>query len=144
MTEAVRMARAKELTENEIGEILIAEAIELHRALGPGLLESVYELILAKALKDRGLAVERQVAIPIEYRGIRFEEGFRADLLIERRVLAELKSVSRIDDAHRKQILTYLRVTGLKLGYVLNFGNARLSDGITRVVNRLAETLPAE
>jgi GxxExxY protein len=127
------------MKENRIGEIIIAAAIQLHRELGPGLLESVYEMTLAHDLRERGLAVERQVPIGVNLRGIRFEEGFRADLIINRKVLIEVKSTDKINNAHRKQVLTYLRLTGLRLGYLLNFGNGLMKDGIIRVANHLEE-----
>jgi GxxExxY protein len=107
----------------------------LHPALGPGLLESVYEVTLARQLEKRGLSVQRQVAVPIEYEGEQFEEGFRADLVVEGKVIVELKSVERINPAHKKQLLTYLRLTGMKLGYLLNIGEALTKDGITRTIN---------
>lgn len=130
------------MNENEIGTLVLAAAVELHRDLGPGLLESVYEIVLARELSSRGLAVGRQVPVPIVYKGLRFEEGFRADLIVAGRVLLELKSVERVTPAHKKQVQTYLRLTGLKLGYLLNFGEALLKDGITRCVNRLEEDVP--
>ena len=127
------------MMENEIGEIVVDAAVSVHRDLGPGLLETVYEVVFAHVLKRRGLAVERQVPVPIEYRGIKFDEGFRADIIIEGKVILELKSVQMVSNAHKKQLLTYLRLTGLKLGYLLNFGEALMKDGITRTVNGLEE-----
>ena len=118
---------------------LPAAGRSVHRDLGPGLLETVYEVVFAHVLKRRGLAVERQVPVPIEYRGIKFDEGFRADIIIEGKVILELKSVQMVSNAHKKQLLTYLRLTGLKLGYLLNFGEALMKDGITRTVNGLEE-----
>ena len=112
------------MKENEIGTTLLEAAVHIHRELGPGLLETVYEVILARELSDRGLSVQRQVPVPIVFKGIRFDEGFRADIIIENKVLLELKSVERIVPAHKKQVQTYLRLTGLKLGYLLNFGEA--------------------
>lgn len=106
--------------ENEIGTIVVDAAIQVHRALGPGLLESVYEIVLAHELQQRGLQVERQVVVPIVYRGLRFEEGFRADIVVNGKVVLELKSVECVTPAHKKQIQTYLRLTGCKLGYLLN------------------------
>jgi GxxExxY protein len=129
------------MTENEIGTIVVAEAIALHKELGPGLLEFVYEICLADALERRGLGVERQKPIPIEYRGIRFEEGFRADMTVESKVILEIKSVEKTMKAHGKQVHTYLRLTGLKLGYLLNFGEALMKNGIERIVNGLDEDL---
>lgn len=127
------------MTENEIGTKVLEAAIRVHRELGPGLLETVYEVILARELSDLGLAVKRQVPITIKYKGLLFDEGFRADLVIESKVLLELKSVERVSSAHKKQVQTYLKLTGFKLGYLLNFGEAVLKDGITRCVNGLEE-----
>jgi GxxExxY protein len=127
------------MRENDIGTQVLAAGITVHRELGPGLLETVYEVILARELSDLGLKVERQVRIPIIYKGIRFDEGFRADIIVEEKVLLELKSVEWTLSAHKKQVQTYLRLTGLKLGYLLNFGEAVLKSGITRCVNGLEE-----
>jgi GxxExxY protein len=123
------------MNENEIGTIVVDCAIKLHRRLGPGLLESVYEAVLAYELRNWGLSVERQVAVPIFYDDIRFDEGFRADLIVNGKVILELKSIERVTNAHKKQLLTYLRLTGLKVGYLLNFGEALMKDGITRTIN---------
>ena len=127
------------MNENTIGTIVVDAAITVHRALGPGLLESVYEVVLAHELRQRGLSVERQVVVPIVYRGIEFKEGFRADIIVNGKVVLELKSVEKVTPAHKKQIQTYLRLTGCKLGYLLNFGEALMKTGITRAVNRLEE-----
>jgi GxxExxY protein len=127
------------MNENEIGTRVIEAAISVHRELGPGLLESVYEVVLARELKDLGLNVERQVPVPITYKGVRFDEGFRAYLIVENKVLLELKSVERMMPAHKKQVQTYLKLTGLKLGYLLNFGEDVLKSGITRCVNGLED-----
>lgn len=121
--------------ENAIGTIVVDCAVELHRDLGPGLLETVYEVTLARVLERRGLRVQRQVGVAIQYRGEVFDEGFRADLIVGNLVIVELKSVERVIPAHKKQVLTYLRLTGLKLGYLLNFGEALMRDGITRVIH---------
>ena len=110
--------------ENEIGTLIVDSAVRLHQDLGPGLLETVYEVTLAAKLRRRELSVERQFAIAIEYEGQRFDEGFRADLIVEGKVIVELKAVEKIHPAHIKQVLTYLRLTGFKLGYLLNFGEA--------------------
>ena len=125
------------MTENEIGTIVIESAIAVHRELGPGLLESVYEAVLAHELQERGLHVKRQVPVRIRYKGMTFDDGFRADLLIEDKLIVELKSVQRASAAQKKQVQTYLCLTGCKLGYLLNFGEATMEDGITRCVNRL-------
>ena len=127
------------MTENEIGRIVVDAALKVHRALGPGLLESVYEVVLAHELKRRGLTVERQVSVPIEYDGLKFDEGFRADMIVGGKVVLELKSVERVIPAHKKQIQTYLRLMGKKLGFLLNFGEALMKDGITRAVNGLED-----
>lgn len=127
------------MTENEIGTLCVTSAIELHRELGPGLLETVYETVLAHELARQGLQVERQAPISICYKGIRFQEAFRADLVVAGKVILELKSVEQLSKAHRKQIQTYLRLTGLKLGYLFNFGAALMKDGIVRAVNGLDE-----
>ena len=113
----------------------MACAVALHRETGPGLLETVCEAVLARDSEVRGLRVARQVPIPIELRGIRFDEGFRADLIVEDTVLVELKSVEKVTKAHHKQVLTYLRLTGIRLGYLLNFGKALMRDGIFRIIN---------
>jgi GxxExxY protein len=131
--------RRQEMTANEIGTIVVDAAIAVHKALGPGLLETVYEVVLAHELEKRGLQVKRQVPVPIQYDGLTFDEGFRADVVIEDLVILELKSVEHATAAHRKQIQTYLRLTGKKLGFLLNFGEALMKDGIVRAVNDLEE-----
>ena len=123
------------MTENEIGKIVVDQSIQLHRALGPGLLEIVYEVILARRLEQKGLKVARQVSVPIEFEGRKFDEGFRADLIIEGKVILELKSVEKISPAHKKQLLTYMKLTGTKLGFLLNFGDELMKNGITRTIN---------
>ena len=127
------------MNENEIGTIVIESAIAVHRELGSGLLETVYEVVLIHELENRGLTVHRQVAVPIKFRGIKFEEGFRADIIVEGKVILELKSIEKVTAAHKKQVQTYLRLTGCKLGYLLNFGEALMKSGITRCVNGLEE-----
>ena len=108
---------------------------KLHQRLGPGLLESVYEAVLADSLVRRGLYVERQKPIPIRFDGVMLNEGFRADLLVEGRLLIELKSVERIAPVHGKQVLTYLRLMSLPLGLLMNFGAATFREGIKRIAN---------
>jgi GxxExxY protein len=125
------------MNENDIGTIVVETATSIHRRLGSGLLENVYELILAQELMKRDLKAERQIAIPIRFDGVQFEEGFRADIIVEDKVIIELKSIEAITNAHKKQLLTYLRLTGMKLGYLLNFGSELMKSGITRVVNNL-------
>ena len=125
------------MDENDIARETVDAALQVHKALGPGLLESVYEVVLAQELCRRGLEVERQVAVPVVYQNLVFEEGFRADLILNRKVIVEIKSVERLAPVHKKQLLTYLRLAGLKLGLLINFNEALLKDGITRIVNGL-------
>ena len=127
------------MTENEIGTSIVEIAIQIHRELGPGLLESVYEIAMARQLEQRGFSVARQAPIAIEYQGHRFDEGFRADLIVENKVIVELKCVDKLNNAHKKQLLTYLRLTGVRLGYLMNFSEDLMRKGITRTVNRLTE-----
>ena len=127
------------MTENEVGAAVVEAAIAVHRELGPGLLESVYEAVLARELRERGLAVKTQVPVRVEYRGLRFEQGFRADLIVDEKVILELKSIESVTNAHQEQLLMYLRLTGTKLGLLLNFGEALMKNGITRTANRLEE-----
>ena len=112
-------------------------SLQIHRELGPGLLESVYEMVLAKALQRRQLTVERQRPVRFEYDGMVFDEGFRVDLLVEGCVVAELKSVEQLAPVHSKQLLTYLRLMNLPVGLLINFGAATLKEGLHRIVNRL-------
>ena len=127
----------KIMTENEIAKIIVDAAFQIHKRLGPGLLESVYEVILAHALKSRGLKVDRQVPVAIIFEGIRFDEGFRADIIVEDKVIVELKSVEKVVPVHKKQLLTYLRLADKRLGLLINFGAELIRDGISRVVNEL-------
>ncbi len=124
---------------NTIGCEIVDAAIAVHRELGPGLLETVYEVVLLDELRKRGLHAKRQVQISIVCRGTQFDEGFRADIIVENSVILELKSVERTTHAHKKQVLTYLKLTGMRLGYLLNFGAAMMKEGITRIVNDLPE-----
>jgi GxxExxY protein len=123
------------MTENEIAKRILDAAFLVHTKPGPGLLESVYEVVLAHELKKGGLQVERQKPMPITYDGVRFEEAFRADLLINSKVIAELKSVEALSALHAKQVLTQFRMSGLKLGLLINFGEAHLKNGIKRLIN---------
>jgi GxxExxY protein len=127
------------MDENGIGKTVVDAAVQVHRELGPGLLEMVYEVVLAGELQHRGLRVERQVPVPLVYRGLRFEEGFRADIIVEGKVILEVKSLEQLSNVHAKQVLTYLRLKGLKLGFLLNFGASLMKDGIERIVNGLPE-----
>lgn len=125
------------MNENEPAKIIVDAAFQIHQETGPGLLESVYEILLADELERKGLNVERQKPVPILFRGRSFDEGFRADLVVNDRVIVELKSITALQDVHKKQLLTYLKLTGIKLGLLINFGEALIKNGITRVVNGL-------
>jgi len=125
------------MTENELSKIIVDAAFKIHSRLGPGLLESVYEEIMFFELNKGGLNVERQKAIPVFWDNMKMDIGFRADLIIEKKVIIEIKSVEIIAPVHPKQLLTYLKITGLKLGLLLNFNEALIKDGITRIVNNL-------
>ncbi len=125
------------MNENEIAKIIVDAAYKVHSRLGPGLLEAVYEVLLAHEIGERGLRVERQVPIPIEYNGIKFQEGFRADMIVEGKVIIEIKSVETIQRVHKKQLLTYLRLTEMKLGLLINFGTDLIKNGVSRIVNGL-------
>jgi len=119
---------------NEISEIIVDAAFHVHRELGPGLLESVYEVILADALRSRGLRVERQKPISIRFGGKIFDEGFRADLVVEGLIIVEIKSVEQLARVHKKQLLTYLKLSGLNLGLLINFGGELLRGNVERLV----------
>jgi GxxExxY protein len=122
---------------NQLSERIIGGAIEVHRVLGPGLLESAYERCLVMELEESGVRVERQVLLPVRYKGREIPEAFRMDLLVERQIVVELKSVEELAPAHTAQVLTYLKLTGLKLGLILNFKVEGMRKGIRRVVNAL-------
>jgi GxxExxY protein len=129
----------KNLTENELARDIVDAAFHIHQNPGPGLVESVYQVILAHELEKRGLGVARQQSVPITYDGLQFEEGFRADLIVEAKVIIELKSVEQLAPVHKKQLLTYLRLADKRLGLLINFGAAVIKDGICRMVNGLPE-----
>jgi len=126
-----------------LATIAVDCGFKVHEGLGPGLLESVYEAVLAQSLAQRGLVVERQKPIPIRFEGVIIDEGFRADILVEGRLLIELKSVERAAPVHGKQVLTYLRLMDLPLGLVMNFGAATFREGIKRVVNNHGDFAPS-
>ncbi len=132
------MGEEKARSLDEITGAIVDAAVKLHQGLGPGLLESVYESLLAKELCRRGFRVERQKPISFEFDGLRFEEGFRLDLLVEGTVVVELKSVEAVSPVHKKQLLTYLRLLHLPVGLLVNFGVATLREGLSRIVNRLS------
>jgi GxxExxY protein len=123
------------MTENEIAKEILDAAFHVHTKLRPGLFESVYEVIMAYELKKRGLTADRQKPMPITYDGIRFDEAFRSDLVVDGKVIAELKSVEALLPVHAKQLLTQVRLSDLKLGLLINFGEAHLKNGIKRIVN---------
>lgn len=127
------------MTENEIAQQIVDAAYKIHRALGPGLLESAYQAILIYELQKRGLKVESEKEVPIIYESVRLHTGFRADLVVEDKVIVELKSVEQTAPVHKKQLLTYLRLADKRLGLLVNFGAALIKEGITRVANRLEE-----
>ncbi len=124
---------------NKITEIIIGAAMAVHRELGPGLLESAYEACLAYELPERGLSVERQKALPVRYRGVNVDCGYRIDLLVEGKVVVELKAVERLEAIHKAQLLSYLKLSGCKVGLLINFNVKVLKDGIRRLVNELEE-----
>ena len=123
-----------ELLHAELSEQVIASAIEVHRELGPGLLESAYEACLIHELHARGLQVKRQVPVPIRYKGVELEPGFRIDLLVEDRILVELKAVDALSPIHDAQVLTYLKLAGIRVGLLLNFNSTSLRRGMRRLV----------
>ena len=125
------------MTENQIAKEIVDAALKVHRQLGPGLLESAYEECLAYELIQRDLLVERQKALPLVYEEVKLEAGYRIDLLIEKKVIIEIKAVETLNDVHLAQILTYLKLSGCKLGLLINFNVALIKQGIRRVVNKL-------
>ena len=127
------------MTENEIAKIIVDTAYKIHVMYGPGLLESAYEAILAYELRQRGLYVVCEQPIPIVHETVHLDVGYRADLIVEDKVIVELKSVEQTAPVHKKQLLTHLRLADKRLGLLINFGVARIKDGITRVVNGLEE-----
>jgi GxxExxY protein len=133
------MPQIESMHENPISREVVDAAFKIHTKLGPGLLESVYEVILTHELKKRGLRVQRQLPVPIIWDDIRFEEGYRLDLMVEDKVLVEIKSIEKVDPVHKKQLLTYLRLMDKRLGLLINFNEEVIRTGITRVVNGLEE-----
>ena len=127
---------------NKINGAIVAAGYRIHEEAGPGLLESVYERILADILTKDGLSVQRQVAIPIQFDGKVYEDAFRADLIVENCVIVEMKSVDQLAPVHKKQVLTYLKLPGIKVGLLINFGGEFLKDNIERLAMLGAPTLP--
>lgn len=135
---SVNPSLPRSININTITEVVISESINIHKNIGAGLLESVYEAILQRRLELCGLFVERQKPIAFQYKGLFFDEGFRIDLLVERKVVIELKSIEKITPVHQKQLLTYLKLLNLPVGLLINFGGATLKEGLQRVVNNYA------
>jgi len=127
------------MTENQIAAIVVDAALKIHKVLGPGLLESVYEAVLSFELQKRGLRVVQQRALPVYYEGVKLNVGFRIDLLVSDKLIVEVKSVESLAPVHRKQLETYLRLMDLHLGLLINFNVELIKDGIRRVVNQLVE-----
>jgi len=125
------------MQENEISKIVVDVCYNIHTTLGPGIFESVYENILEYELIERGLNITRQQPIPVIWKGIKFDQGFRADIIVENKVIVEIKSIEAIAPVHQKQLLTYLRLTELKLGLLVNFNEELIKNGIQRIVNNL-------
>jgi len=125
------------LTENELAKIIVDLCIKIHRTLGPGLLESVYEAALVYELKKLGITASRQVDVPLVYDEIDIDVGFRADVIVDDKVIVEIKSIENVIPVHKKQLLTYLKLSGRKLGLLVNFNVELMKDGITRIANGL-------
>jgi len=125
------------MTENEIAKIVVNCSFAIHRGLGAGLFESVYEEVLAYELENQGLIVERQKVIDVEWDGVKLGAGFKADIIVNEKLIIELKSVEKVQPVHQKQLQTYLKLTGLKLGLLINFNERLIKDGIQRIVNGL-------
>ena len=127
------------MTENELATVVVDVGYRIHRQLGPGLLESVYEAIMMYELAKRGVKAQQQVAVPVAWESVCLDVGFRADVIVEGKLLVELKSVEELNPVHKKQVLTYLRMTDMKLGLLMNFGEELFKDGVSRIVNGLSE-----
>ena len=127
----------------ELARIAVDVGFELHKEIGPGLLESVYEALLAASLGKRGIKIDRQKPIEVRYAGLIFAEGFRADLILDDRLIIEVKSAERLAPVHGKQLLTYLRLLDLPLGLLMNFGGATFREGVRRVVNQHTDFAPS-
>lgn len=127
------------MNENAIAKEIVDAAFRIHTTLGPGLLESVYETVLSYELSKRGLRIVRQQAIPVVYENVRMDEGFRADLIVEEKVIVEIKSIETLAPVHRKQLLTYLKLADKRLGLLINFNTALIKDGITRIANGIED-----
>jgi GxxExxY protein len=131
------------MKENEIAARIVDASYHLHTGLGPGIFETVYEVSLAHEMRKHGYLVERQVTVPITWDGIKFDEGFRADLIIDNCVLVEVKSIAALDPVHSKQVLTYLRLMDIRLGLLINFGEHLIKHGIKRIANGMPDEPPS-
>ena len=127
------------MTENELAKVVVDVAFQIHRKLGPGLLESVYHAVMVYELRKRGLRIKSKDPVPIVWDDVRLDKGFEADVIVEDKLLLEFKSLENVPAVHKKQLLTYLRLTDLRLGLLINFGSELIKDGIFRVVNGLGE-----
>ena len=127
------------MNENQIAKVIVNAAYQIHTKLGPGLLETVYQVVLAHELRKQGLSVEREVPVPIFYDGLRFDEGFRADLIVNDKVIVELKSIETLHPVPAKQVLTQIRLSNRKLGLLINFGEELIKNGIRRLINGTIE-----
>ena len=127
------------MNENELAKHVVDSAFKVHTTLGPGLLESVYEVTLAYEIRSRGIDVERQVSIPIVYENLKFEEGFRADIIVAQKLIVEVKAIDEVHPKHKKQLLTHLTLTDTRLGLLINFDEELIKHGIHRVANDLPE-----
>jgi len=127
------------MTENEVSKEVVDAAYKIHTRLGPGLLESAYQVVMLYELQKRGLAAEIEVDVPIQYDDLILETAFRADIIVEKKVIVELKSVEKVSPVHKKQLLTYLKLMDMRLGLLINFGDVLIKNGITRIVNNLQE-----
>jgi GxxExxY protein len=132
-----------DLEEEKLASVIVDSAYTVHKAMGSGLLENIYEACLSEELEYRGLSIRRQYPIPVTYRNKVMEAGFRADLIVENRILVELKAVEKIIPVHRAQTLSYLRLTGLRLGFLINFNVPLIKEGIVRIIDRKKNFAPS-
>ena len=137
--DATTQRERHEMHENQIAEGIVEAAFRVHRWFGPGLLESAYEVCLVQELRDMGFSTEQQVPLPLVYRGVRLDAGYRLDIWVDRKVIIEVKAVDEIHPVHIAQVLTYLKLTDNSLGLILNFHTALLKNGVRRIVNNLKE-----
>jgi GxxExxY protein len=139
---SVILSETNRITENELAAIIVDASFHIHACVGPGLLESAYQAILMFELKKRGLKLESEVLVPVLYDELKMDLGFRADIIVEDKVIVELKSIEKLAPVHYKQLLTYLRMTDKRLGLLINFGESLIMNGIHRIVNNLPDEDP--